>query len=79
MLERVLLHEISHAVMASYGLIDQIHVLACRDRWSDAEEWVCNFIADYAAVILRAAYDILGADAWMAVPYELEKMIGADR
>lgn len=47
------------------------------NKWIEAEEWVCNFIANYAAIIFNAAYDILGTDAWMAVPYELEKMIGA--
>lgn len=76
MLSRVLLHELAHAVMVSYGLLDDIHSLVRPEHWVEAEEWVCNFMANYATVIFNAAYEILGTDAWMAVPYELEKMIG---
>lgn len=76
MLSRVLLHELAHAVMVSYGLLDDIHGLVRPEHWVEAEEWVCNFMANYATVIFNAAYEILGTDAWMAVPYELEKMIG---
>lgn len=75
-LSRVMLHELSHAVMVAYGLVDDIHGLVCPDKWVEAEEWICNFIANYATMIFNVAYDILGTDAWMAVPYELEKMIG---
>lgn len=77
MLSRVLLHELAHAVMADYGLVDDIHDMVRPERWGDAEEWVCNFVANYATIIFNIAYDVLGTDAWMAVPYELEKMIGA--
>lgn len=40
-----------------------------------AEEWVCNFIADYGAKIFSIAYSVLGNDAWMFIPYELDKVI----
>jgi len=75
LLARVLLHELSHCVMVSYGLVDDIHGMVVPERWMEAEEWVCNFMANYATLIFNTAYDILGDNAWMAVPYELEKMI----
>ena len=43
--------------------------------WFEAEEWVCNFIADYGESIFGVAYSILGEDAWALIPYELEKLI----
>lgn len=76
MTNRVLLHELGHCVMFSYGLLDDIHSVVPPDRWIDAEEWVCNFIADYGREIFSVAYDIMGEDAWMYVPYRLEKLIG---
>lgn len=56
----VLLHELGHVVMFSYGLLD------------DAEEWVCNFIADYGLQIFQIASTVLGEEAWSFIPYELE-------
>lgn len=46
-LNRVLLHELGHAVMFSYGLLDRLHFYVRPEYWIEAEEWVCNFIADY--------------------------------
>lgn len=40
-----------------------------------AEEWVCNFIADYGLKIFQSAYEILGDQAWLYVPYELERLV----
>ena len=45
------------------------------EYWIWAEEWVCNFIADYGAKIFSIAYSVLGNDAWMFIPYELDKVI----
>jgi hypothetical protein len=43
--------------------------------WTEAEEWVCNFIADYGSKIFSIAYSFLGQDAFYFVPYEIEKMM----
>lgn len=72
---KVLLHELGHCVMISYDLIDYIHDYVYPDRWIDAEEWVCNFIADYGFQIFKAAYQIIGYDALLYLPKELEKLI----
>lgn len=71
----VLLHELGHVTMISYNLIDDIHRMVLPEYWVEAEEWVCNFIANYGSKIFAAAYKIIGRDAWMFVPYELEKLI----
>ena len=72
-LVRVLVHEIGHCALVSFNLIDDIHRLCRPDRWMEAEEWICNFIADYGLYIFKAAYAVLGENAWIAVPYELER------
>lgn len=72
---RVLLHELGHAAMISYGLIDELHQFVEPEYWIEAEEWVCNFIADYGRQIFSAAYKELGDNAWLIIPNELEELI----
>lgn len=72
---RVMIHELGHCAMVSFGLIDDIHYNLPPDQWIEAEEWVCNFIADYGFDIFMSAQNILGPDALRSVPYELEKLI----
>lgn len=75
LLIKVLIHELGHCALVSYGLLDDIHKVVKPEYWILAEEWVCNFIADYGAKIFSIAYSILGNDAWMFIPYELDKVI----
>lgn len=65
----VLLHELGHCVLFSYGLIDEIRKAVRPEYWYDAEEWVCNIIADYGRDILAVAQDI------MSVPHGLDKLL----
>lgn len=60
LLRRVLTHELGHATMISYGLIPSIRHFVDRAHWIEAEEWICNFIADYGAEVLSIAKHILG-------------------
>lgn len=71
----VVIHELGHCALFSYGLLDDIHRAVSPEYWVDAEEWICNFIADYGMEIFHSAYDILGDEAIMSVPYELERLI----
>lgn len=71
----VLLHELGHCAMVSFHLLEDIHHFAKRECWVEAEEWICNFIADYGFKIFKAAYSILGYGAWKVVPAELEKIL----
>lgn len=50
-LQHVLMHELTHAVMASYGM--DVGAFAF-DRIA-AEEWACNLIADHASEIVAGA------------------------
>ena len=74
-LNRVLIHELGHAAIISFNLLDDIHRMTKPEYWIEAEEWVCNFIADYGVQIYAAAHDILGDAAWLYVPYGLEKLL----
>lgn len=74
-LKKVLVHELGHCCMVSFNLIDDIHRMVKPQYWFEAEEWICNFIADYGLKIYSIAYSIVGDDAWIFIPYELEKMI----
>lgn len=74
-LNQVLLHELGHAVMISFNLIDEIHAFTKPEYWLEAEEWICNFIADYGLQIFTASSKILGNKAWVYIPYELERLI----
>lgn len=62
MLLRVLSHELSHAVMISYHLLDDIYHLVPPKNRVEMEEWICNFLADYGVDVFTIAYFILGVD-----------------
>lgn len=72
---RVLVHELGHCTMISYNLLDDIHRMVQPEYWLEAEEWICNFIADYGLQLFRIAYTSLGPDAWRYIPYELENLL----
>lgn len=74
-LATVLIHELGHAALFSYGLLPDIHKAVKRQYWMEAEEWVCNFIADYGMRIFSIAYEVMGEDSWMFIPYELDRLI----
>ena len=74
-LEKVLVHEIGHCALFSFHLIDDIHRMVRQEYWIEAEEWICNFIADYGQIIYSTVYSYLGVHAWKAIPYELERLI----
>ena len=59
-LETVLLHEISHCAMISYGLLDSLHAIVPEESWVPVEEWACNLLADYGAHVFHAASTAIG-------------------
>lgn len=77
-LETVLFHELGHCTMFSFHMLHDIHRMVHPAYWIEAEEWICNFIADYGRAIFRLGYAILGENAWMLVPYGLERMVNYD-
>lgn len=58
-LKTVLLHEMGHCVMLSYGLIVMIRAKLPEHLWIEAEEWCCNLIADYGEEIFSKVEHIL--------------------
>lgn len=72
-LTRVVLHELSHAMMYSYHYLDEIHRYCKKRYWIKMEELIANLIADRAYEIFQRAYDVVGDEAIRFVPYMLEQ------
>ena len=75
LLTTVVLHELSHAMMISYGYLEQIHRYCKKRYWVDMEELIANLIADRAYEIFQRAYDVVGDEAIRFVPYGLERSV----
>lgn len=45
------------------------------EYWIEAEEWICNFMADYGFTIYSAAFKVVGYEAWKYVPTEFYNFI----
>ena len=73
-LTRVVLHELSHAMMFSSGFLKELHRLVPRENWVEVEELIANLIADKARQIFEIAYEIVGDEAIHFVPYLLEQV-----
>lgn len=74
-LNRVLVHEMGHCALYSFDLLKTIHRMTYPAYWIEAEEWVCNLIADYGMQIFSAARHVLGEAALDIVPREVERLI----
>lgn len=74
-LARVLIHELGHCALISFNLLSDIRRMVKPECWIEAEEWVCNFIADYGLTIFQAAFNVLGYNAWQIVPSEIERLV----
>lgn len=74
LLKRVVVHEIGHCIMHSYGLIESLHRMVKRRYWVEAEEWVCNILAEYGELALDRAEKVLGSHGIVAVPQEMERL-----
>lgn len=71
----VLIHELGHCALWSFGLLQRIHKMTRPEYWIDMEEFICNFLADFGYNIYKTAFRILGYDAWRIIPIEFEKRI----
>lgn len=76
-LTTVVLHELSHAMMISYGYLEQIHKYCKKRHWVDMEELIANLIANQAKEIFQRAYDIVGDEAIQFVPYMMQERLVA--
>ena len=75
MLDRVLVHEMGHCVIWSYDLIGELRRMARPSHWLEAEEWVCNFVADYGLTIFESARSVLGRDAVIKMPAAISRLV----
>lgn len=58
-LKTVVLHELGHCVIFSYNLLPTIHRMVLPEYWIEAEEWICNFVADYGREIFEKIWEVL--------------------
>lgn len=65
---RVIAHEISHCVLLSYGFVDMIHKYVYPEYWVEAEEAICNYIADYSLKIMSITYKAMNGEVWLSIP-----------
>jgi hypothetical protein len=75
LLNRVFIHELGHCVMFSYGLLPELHRMVKKQYWVDAEEFVCNMLADYGCFVIGVAKDVLGNQFTYVSPVGVEKKI----
>lgn len=74
-LYKVLIHEISHCAIYSFGLDNDIHKAVYPEYWIEAEEWLCNYLFDYGYTIFKAAARVMGVKALNYIPKEYERLI----
>jgi len=59
-LDRVLLHEVAHAVTMSYGLLEPLRVIIPRELWVLVEEWSVQLLETYSIEAMTLASESLG-------------------
>lgn len=59
-LDRVLLHEVAHAVTMSYGLIGRLHDMIPKGSWILVEEWAAQLVENHAIEAAVLATESIG-------------------
>lgn len=60
LLDKVLLHEIAHAITVSWGMLPRLRSEVMRRDLTGVEEWSAQLIENHAIEAIRAASDVLG-------------------
>lgn len=60
LLDKVMLHEVSHAITVSYGLLDGLRAFLPRYLWVDVEEWAAKLVEVHALEAAHVASEALG-------------------
>lgn len=60
LLDKVILHEVSHAITVSYGLLDALRAFLPPYLWVAVEEWAAQLVENHAIEASRVASDALG-------------------
>lgn len=62
MLRKVVMHELGHCTLISYGLMDELERMVKPEYLFEAEETLCNFIADYGLRIIKISDELTQID-----------------
>lgn len=60
LLDRVMLHEVAHAVTVSWGLLPRVRRHALRGDVVGVEEWAAQLVENHAMEAVQAASEALG-------------------
>lgn len=60
LLDKVLLHEVAHAVTISYGLLDALRTVLPEDLWVFVEEWSAQLVENFSIEASLVAAESLG-------------------
>lgn len=60
LLDRVMLHEVAHAITISYGLLEPLHAFMPEDLWIPMEEWSAQLVEAHGIEAVIAASESLG-------------------
>ena len=60
LLDRVMLHEVAHAITVSWGLLPEVRSGVVRGDIIDVEEWSAQLVENYAMEAVQAARMALG-------------------
>lgn len=60
LLDKVVLHEVAHAITVSYGLLPQVRLDALRGDIIGVEEWSAQLVENHSIEALQAARTALG-------------------
>lgn len=63
LLDKVVLHEVAHAVAISWGLLGPMRAAVPRSSWVAVEEWAARMVEDHAIEAVSAAATVLGRPA----------------
>ena len=60
LLDKVVIHEIAHAITMSWGLLPRMRSEAMRGDMTGLEEWAAQLVANHSIEALEAARTVLG-------------------
>jgi len=60
LLDRVILHEVAHAVTISWGLLPRLRQMVTNGATIEVEEWAARLIENHSIEALEAAREVLG-------------------
>lgn len=60
LLDRVVLHEVAHAVTMSHGLLGPLHSTVPERLWVPVEEWAVQLVENYGMEAVALASEVLG-------------------